>query len=85
MRPRRSLGHMTAASSLPTAGGETVYSSPDRLYLATWKDESRTQVHAFALDGTATSYVASGSTRRAVTTARCAPAIDASLTRCWSR
>ena len=62
-----------------TAAGELVYSSTDRLYLATtagggWgepvplADDSvqavqqppRTQVHAFALDGTDTTYVASG-------------------------
>ena len=62
-----------------TAGGELVYSSTDRLYLATttgggWgepvplADDSvqsvqqppRTKVHAFALDGTDTTYVASG-------------------------
>jgi hypothetical protein len=43
-----------------TTGGETVYSSTDRLYLATWAEKGRTEVHAFALDGTATAYVASG-------------------------
>lgn len=43
-----------------TAEGETVYSSADRLYLATWAGETATQVHAFSLDGTTTSYVASG-------------------------
>jgi hypothetical protein len=62
-----------------TAGGELVYSSADRLYLATATSGSwfepmplpsvsrrsepqppSTQVHAFALDGTDTTYVASG-------------------------
>jgi hypothetical protein len=44
-----------------TAEGDTVYSSADRLYLATPESGRRTAVHAFALDGTATTYVASGS------------------------
>jgi hypothetical protein len=47
-------------STAVTAGGETVYSSTDRLYLATRADDSETQVHAFALDGAGTRHVASG-------------------------
>ena len=47
-------------STAVTAGGETVYSSTDRLYLATASQKNTTDVHAFALDGTTTSYVASG-------------------------
>jgi uncharacterized secreted protein with C-terminal beta-propeller domain len=43
-----------------TTNGETVYASTDRLYLATWGGRNATDVHAFALDGSATSYVASG-------------------------
>jgi hypothetical protein len=61
-----------------TAGGELVYSSADRLYLATarggWAEPvplgaggegrkpapPRTQVHAFAIDGPVTEYLASG-------------------------
>jgi hypothetical protein len=59
-----------------TAATDLVYSSPERLYLATtaggWAvpvdavgtvapaDEPTTQVHGFALDGTATTHVASG-------------------------
>jgi hypothetical protein len=52
-----------------TTSSEIVYSSTDRLYLATsslgwWdgrdKESSTTDVHAFALDGADTSYVASG-------------------------
>lgn len=43
-----------------TTSGETVYSSTDRLYLATWGGRNSTEVHAFALDGTTTSYAASG-------------------------
>jgi hypothetical protein len=43
-----------------TAGGETVYSSGERLYLATPSDQDDTQVHAFEIDGPDTSYVASG-------------------------
>jgi len=58
-----------------TAAGDLVYSSTDRLYVATtdarWTDpvplpsrvlpKVRTDVHAFALDGDRTTYVASGS------------------------
>lgn len=60
-----------------TGAGSEVYSSPDRLYVtstgwsgnpialdsSTWRGAgpSRTQVHAFALDGDTTRYVASGS------------------------
>lgn len=62
-----------------TAGGELVYSSTDRLYIATarggWLDPvmlsgrrtdrrpapPRTEVHAFAIDGPTTEYVATGS------------------------
>ena len=47
-------------STAVTGGGETVYSSTDRLYLATRSQRNTTDVHAFALDGTTTSYVASG-------------------------
>jgi hypothetical protein len=43
-----------------TASGDLVYSSADRLYVATYGDRS-TQVHAFALDAGRTSYVGSGS------------------------
>ncbi len=43
-----------------TASGDLVYSSARRLYVATTADRSTT-VHAFALDGDRTSYVASGS------------------------
>jgi hypothetical protein len=43
-----------------TAAGHTVYSSPDRLYLATPSGDDETQVHAFALAGADTRYVASG-------------------------
>ena len=43
-----------------TTNGETVYASTDRLYLATWGGRNATEVHAFALDGSTTSYVASG-------------------------
>lgn len=53
------------ASTAVTAGGETVYSSTDRLYLATtpWSARGparRTEVHAFALDGSDTDYLGSG-------------------------
>jgi len=69
------------AATAVTAAGDLVYSSADRLYVATTdiapgpipRDLPRTdtsvsstpttQVHAFALDGTRTSYVASGSFR----------------------
>ncbi len=44
-----------------TADGSVVYSSTDRLYLTSSRSGKRTQVHAFALDGTDTAYVASGS------------------------
>jgi hypothetical protein len=48
-------------STAVTAGGDTVYSSTDRLYLATTRPGGRTtDVHSFALDGVTTSYVASG-------------------------
>lgn len=44
-----------------TTDGETVYSSTDRLYLATTtQDGRRSEVHAFRLTGTDTAYVASG-------------------------
>jgi len=45
-----------------TAAGDLVYSSPDRLYVATTSVDGRerTTVHAFALDGPRTSYLASG-------------------------
>ncbi len=43
-----------------TASGDLVYSSARRLYVATTADRSTT-VHAFALDGDRTTYVASGS------------------------
>jgi hypothetical protein len=49
-----------------TAGGETVYSSTDRLYLATWGPKNTTKVHAFALESSTTSYVASGKVDGAV-------------------
>ena len=66
------------SSTAVTAGGELVYSSLDRLYVATaaggWTDPvpladkgepvkpapTTTQVHAFAIDGKSTEYVASG-------------------------
>lgn len=48
------------SSTAVTARGDTVYSSTDRLYLATPARKHTTQVHAFALDGTFTSYAASG-------------------------
>jgi len=65
------------SSTAVTAGGELVYSSTDRLYVATatggWAvpvplggtepqklARPATQVHAFALDGSSTEYVASG-------------------------
>lgn len=47
-------------STAVTASADTVYSSTDRLYLATSGGDGTTDIHAFALDGTATSYVASG-------------------------
>ena len=68
-------GDLAAATTTAvTAAGDLVYSSPDRLYVATlrtgwWAPAGpgrprpplpRTQVHAFALDGTATTYLASG-------------------------
>ena len=45
-----------------TAAGDLVYSSADRLYVATTSldGRERTTVHAFALDGSRTSYLASG-------------------------
>ena len=43
-----------------TASGDLVYSSAHRLYVATTAERSTT-VHAFALDGDRTTYVASGS------------------------
>ncbi len=43
-----------------TASGDLVYSSAHRLYVATTAERS-TSVHAFALDGDRTTYVASGS------------------------
>ena len=46
-----------------TASGDLVYSSARRLYVATTADRS-TSVHAFALDGDRTTYVASGLGRR---------------------
>ena len=67
-----------ASATAVTAGGELVYSSLDRLYIATarggWADPvplgregtvrkpapPSTQVHAFAIDGPTTEYVASG-------------------------
>ena len=69
-----------------TAGGELVYSSTDRLYIATtdygWGEPvpllrsprtpirkpnpPTTEVHAFAIDGTDTAYVASGTVRGTV-------------------
>ena len=50
----------TRRSLAVTTSGETVYSSTDRLYLATWAGRDSTEVHAFALDGATTAYVASG-------------------------
>jgi hypothetical protein len=47
-------------STAVTAAGDTVYSSTDRLYLATRTDGTGSEVHSFALDGATTSYVASG-------------------------
>jgi Beta propeller domain len=49
-----------------TAGGDLVYSSTDRLYVGTTPDGRSTELHAFALDGTSTSYVASGTLEGAV-------------------
>ena len=49
-----------------TAGGDLVYSSTDRLYVGTTPDGRSTELHAFALDGTSTSYVASGTVEGAV-------------------
>ena len=43
-----------------TAGGETVYSSTERLYLATAAGTRQTHVHAFALEPGDARYVASG-------------------------
>ncbi len=43
-----------------TAEGDLVYSSTDRLYLATAASGSATDVHAFTLDDATTSYLASG-------------------------
>ncbi|MDR7363746.1 beta-propeller domain-containing protein [Nocardioides marmoribigeumensis] len=43
-----------------TTGAETVYSSPDRLYVALSGLDGTTDVHAFSLDGSATRYAASG-------------------------
>ncbi|HET6560834.1 MAG TPA: beta-propeller domain-containing protein [Marmoricola sp.] len=48
------------ATTAVTAGGDLVYSSTDRLYLATRASGRATDVHAFALDGATTSYLASG-------------------------
>jgi hypothetical protein len=53
-------------STAVTAAGDTVYSSTDRLYLAIRADGTSTDVHAFALDGTATTYVASGTVEGSV-------------------
>ena len=47
--------------AVTAGGGETLYSSSDRLYLTTPGEEGRTtEVHGFALDGADTRYVASG-------------------------
>jgi hypothetical protein len=54
------------SSTAVTAGGDTVYSSTDRLYLATSSGAGSTDVHAFALDGATTSYAASGTVRGSV-------------------
>jgi hypothetical protein len=43
-----------------TAGGETVYSSTDRVYLATATTGRSTEIHAFRVDGATTSYAGSG-------------------------
>lgn len=50
------------AATAVTASGDLVYSSADRLYVATTALTGRplTTVHAFALDGSRTSYLASG-------------------------
>lgn len=49
-------------STAVTTGSDLVYSSADRLYLAT-HDRRRTGLHAFALEGPDAAYVASGSVR----------------------
>lgn len=49
-------------STAVTTGSDLAYSSTDRLHLVT-HDRRRTGVHAFALDGLDTDYVASGSVR----------------------
>ena len=50
-----------SSSVAVTAGGDALYSSDERLYLTTPGDTGlSTQVHAFALDGLDTTYVASG-------------------------
>ena len=54
-------GEPTSLDSLGvTTSASTVYSSTDRVYLATPARKNTTDVHAFALDGATTSYAASG-------------------------
>ncbi len=52
----------TRRTTAVTTGSDLVYSSSDRLYLAT-RERRRTGVHAFALEGLDAAYVASGSVR----------------------
>lgn len=50
--------------AVTAGGGETLYSSADRMYLTTPGEQGRTtEVHGFALDGEGTRYVASGEVR----------------------
>ena len=49
-----------------TAAGDLVYSSTERLYVGTSTNGRSTELHAFALDGTTTSYVASGTVEGSV-------------------
>ncbi len=56
----------TTSATAVTTSAETVYSSTDRLYLALAGGAGSTDVHAFALDGAATRYAASGTVKGTV-------------------
>lgn len=56
-----------ASSTGVTTAGDLVYSSTERLYVGTSSDDGRTTgLHAFAVDGPATSYVGSGTVEGSV-------------------